>query len=92
MALVITTRDQAFELIGTLDASNVDIFQSHFEAVLDESNELEININALDRIDNKGVWAFEELYREILKNDKRLYITGLGSKDMFEHLRTIDAA
>ena len=92
MALVITNINEAFELKGTLDASNVEIFQSHFRDILDYSNQLEININALEHIDQVGVLAFEELYKRIIQNHKKLYITGLGSKDIFEHLRTMDAA
>ena len=92
MALEITISDEAFEIKGILNKSNVEKFQSHFKDVFSTANPLVINIDELKSIDNVGVSAFEELYKEALINQKRFYITGLGSRDMFEHLKAIDAA
>jgi len=92
MALEITDLNETFEIKGILDKSNVDKFQSHFKNIFNTSSQLVINIDELKRIDRVGVSAFEELYKQSLLNQKRFYITGLGSRDIFEHLRTIDAA
>ncbi len=92
MALEIVDLNETFEIKGILDKSNVEKFQSHFKDIFNTSNQLVINIDALERIDQVGVLAFEELYKQSLLNHKRFYITGIGSRDMFEHLRTIDAA
>jgi anti-anti-sigma regulatory factor len=92
MALEIIDLNETFEIKGTLDKSNVEKFQSHFKNIFNTSSQLVINIDELKRIDRLGVLAFEELYKQSLLNHKRLYITGLGSRDIFEHLRTIDAA
>ena len=92
MALEIINLDEAFEIKGILNKSNVEKFQLHFKDIFNTTNQLVINIDELESIDNEGVSAFEEIYKQSIQNHKRFYITGLGSRDMFEHLRTIDAA
>ena len=92
MALEIITSEETFEVKGILNKSNVQKFQSYFKNIFNTTNTLIINIDELESIDNLGVSAFETLYKEALINHKRFYITGLGSRDMFEHLKTIDAA
>jgi anti-anti-sigma regulatory factor len=92
MVLEIVDSNETFEIKGILDKSNVEKFQSHFKEFLNTSNQLVLNIDELERIDRAGVLAFEELYKQSLLNHKRLFITGLGSRDIFEHLRAIDAA
>ncbi|MDX1278421.1 STAS domain-containing protein [Oceanihabitans sediminis] len=92
MALEITNSLEAFQVKGVLDKSNVEKFQSHFKNIFHSTDELVIDINELKRIDHVGVSAFEEIYKQSLINRKPFYITGLGSKEMFEHLKTIDAA
>ena len=92
MALEIVDLNETFEIRGILDKSNVEKFQSHFKDFFNTASQLEINIDELERIDQVGVLAFEDLYKESLLKHKRFYITGLGSRDIFEHLRTIDAA
>jgi len=92
MALEITDLNETFEIKGILDKSNVEKFQSHFKDFFSTSSQLVINIDELEHIDRVGVFAFEELYKQSLLNHKRFYITGLGSREIFEHLRTIDAA
>ncbi|MFD2822888.1 STAS domain-containing protein [Lacinutrix iliipiscaria] len=92
MALEISNFNEAFEIKGTLNESNVKKFQSHFKDIFNTTNQLVINIDQLESVDQVGVLAFEELYKQSLIKHKRFYITGLGSRDMFEHLRTIDAA
>lgn len=92
MALEISIQEEAFEVKGILNKSNVEKFQLHFKDIFHTANQLVINIDELKSIDHVGVSAFEELYKQSIKMHKPFYITGLGSRDMFEHLRTIDAA
>lgn len=92
MALEITIQDEAFEIKGTLKKTNVEKFQSHFKDIFNHTNDLVINIQELKSIDSEGVHAFEELYIQSRKKRKNLFITGLGCRDMYEHLKSIDAA
>jgi len=92
MALEIKNLGEAFELKGSLNKSNVDIFKTHFKNIFNSTNQIVINIDELKSIDNDGVLAFEELYRQSLKKNNKMFITGLGCRDMYDHLKTIEVA
>jgi|GEM_PF-2833004 len=92
MALEIKNLGEAFDLKGSLNKSNVDIFKIHFKNIFNSTNRIVINIDELKSIDNDGVLAFEELYKQSLKNDKKMFITGLGCRDIYDHLKTIKVA
>jgi len=92
MALEIKNLGEAFELKGSLNKSNVDIFRTHFKNIFKKSNQIVINIDDLKNIDNDGVLAFEELYKQSINNNKKMYITGFGCRDMYDHLKTIKVA
>ena len=89
MALEIINLGEAFELKGSLNKSNVGIFKTHFKNIFKKNNQIVINIDDLKNIDNDGVLAFEELYKKSLIKDKKLYITGFGCRDMYDHLKTL---
>ncbi|MFD2543319.1 STAS domain-containing protein [Lacinutrix gracilariae] len=92
MALEITNSLDTFQVKGILNKTNVEKFQSHFKNIFSQTNELVINIDELKSIDQEGVSAFEMLYKQSLKTHKAFFITGIGSKEIFDHLRAIDAA
>jgi len=91
-ALEIINLGEVFELKGSLNKSNVDIFETHFKSIFKKSNQIVINIDDLKYIDNDGVLAFEELYKQSIANNKKMYITGYGCRDMYDHLKTIKVA
>ncbi|WP_452229642.1 MULTISPECIES: STAS domain-containing protein [unclassified Lacinutrix] len=92
MALEITNSLDAFIVTGILNKTNVKKFQIYFKNIFSTTNELVINIDELKSIDNEGVSAFEDIYKQSLKAHKPFFITGLGSKEIFDHITTIDAA
>lgn len=92
MALEIVDLGDTFEIKGSLNESNVHKFKSHFENIFNKTSRLVINIDELSSIDNHGVLAFEELYKESLKRNKKLFITGLGCREMYEHLKAMKVA
>lgn len=92
MALEIKSLNNTFEISGVLDKSNVKTFQTHFSNIFQQKEEVVININELKKVDVEGVVAFEELYKQSLQLNKRFFITGYGSRDMYEHLSTIQVA
>ena len=77
MALEIVDLNETFEIKGILDKSNVEKFQSHFKDIFNTSNQLVINIDALEHIDQVGVLAFEELYKQSLLNHKTFLYNGI---------------
>ncbi|MGB1307469.1 MAG: STAS domain-containing protein [Oceanihabitans sp.] len=91
MALEITNKNNTFEIKGILNKTNVEKFQNHFKEIFSQSNSILLNINGLKSVDKVGVIAFEELYLQSLKSKKPFYITGQGCRDMFEHLKSLEA-
>ncbi|HMC01145.1 MAG TPA: STAS domain-containing protein [Flavobacteriaceae bacterium] len=92
MALEIVNLGDTFEIKGSLNKSNVQKFKSHFENIFNQTSRLVINIDELSSIDNYGVLAFEDLYKESLEKDKKLFITGYGCREMYEHLKAMKVA
>ncbi len=92
MALEILNLDERFEIKGTLNKSNVEKFQLHFKDIFNHTSKLVINIDELKSVDSDGVLAFEELYRQSKQHHKALYITGLGCRDMYDHLKSMKVA
>ncbi|MDO6595451.1 hypothetical protein Q4512_00915 [Oceanihabitans sp. 2_MG-2023] len=92
MALEITNSLNTFKVTGVLDKKSVKKFQIYFKNIFNTTNELVININELKSIDREGVSAFEDIYKQSLKAHKPFFITGVGSKEIFDHVTTIDAA
>jgi anti-anti-sigma regulatory factor len=92
MALEIVNLGDTFEIKGSLNKSNVDKFKSHFENIFNKTSRLVINIDELSSIDNFGVLAFEDLYKVSIKMNKKLFITGFGCREMYEHLKAMKVA
>lgn len=92
MALEIVNLGDTFEIKGSLNKSNVHKFNSHFENIFNKTSRLVINIDDLSNIDNYGVLAFEKLYKQSLEKHKKLFITGFGCREMYEHLKAIKVA
>lgn len=92
MALEITNSLDTFTITGILNKTNVKKFQIYFNNIFTTTNELVINIDKLKSIDREGVSAFEDIYKQSLKAHKPFFITGIGSKEIFDHITTIDAA
>ena len=92
MALEIINLDETFEVKGTLNKSNAEKFQTHFKDIFSRTNKIVINIDELKSVDSDGVLAFEELYKQSIHQHKRLFITGLGCRDMYDHLKSIKVA
>lgn len=92
MALEIINLDETFAIKGALNKTNVEKFQSHFEDIFNHTNKLVINIDELKSVDSEGVLAFENIYRQSIQQQKRLFITGLGCRDLYDHLKSIKVA
>lgn len=89
MALEIKTLDNAFTLEGSLNKHNVAAFKQHFKDVFKTKNRVVINIDKLDEVDRVGVLAIENLYKRSIQQDKQLLFSGIGARDMYEHLKSV---
>ena len=92
MTLQINCLEDCYEVVGTLNKSNVKKFDSYFKNVVSNSEQITINIEALSSIDRAGVNALVKLYLKSLENQSQFYIIGFGSRDMHEHLRSVESA
>lgn len=92
MGLQINNQVECFQISGALNKTNVEEFTSYFEDVVENSSQITINIEELTSIDRTGVNALVKLYLKSLENNAQFFITGFGSKDIHEHLRTVGSA
>lgn len=88
MALEINCKNNTYLIKGTLNYANVKQFQSHFSEFM-QQQEVVINIDQLQSVDTVGVAAFEELYKQLYKQQKTLQIIGYGCRDMHDHLNSV---
>jgi ABC-type transporter Mla MlaB component len=92
MALKIKKLNSFVKLEGNLNRLNVHILQTEFQNIFEESDQVTISIEDLDGIDRYGVNALAKLHNESILKHKKLSIIGLGSKELFDHFRSNDAA
>jgi len=92
MELQINNLTECYQIVGTLNKTNVKEFDTYFKDIVSNSKQITINIEALTSIDRVGVNALVKLYLKSLEQQKAFYITGFGSKDMHEHLRAVESA
>jgi anti-anti-sigma regulatory factor len=92
MGLQIIDKKECYQVMGALNKSNVDTFTTYFKEVISTSKQVTINIEKLDSIDRIGVNALVKLYTQSLARQAKFFVVGLGSKDLHEHFRTVEAA
>jgi len=92
MGLEIIEQKECYQVKGALNKSNVDTFSTYFKEVIRSSEQVTINIEGLDSIDRIGVNALVKLYAQSLENQSKFFIVGLGSKELHDHFRTVEAA
>ncbi|WP_370226493.1 STAS domain-containing protein [Mesoflavibacter sp.] len=88
MALTITRDKTLFEIVGRIDTSTVKSFETHLKLMLTNLEDLTLNIDKVSKIDASGMKAIRNLYDNAISNNKKLCITGLGCKEIYEELRS----
>lgn len=84
MALQIIENNKVFYVKGKINTSTERCFMYHFDSVLNKSKKIIINMDAVDEIDTDGVRALKPLISIAKRKDKTFYITGKGSKEIYE--------
>ncbi|GAL66770.1 STAS domain-containing protein [Jejuia pallidilutea] len=92
MELRITSCNNFFKLKGTLNKSNVEVFQKEFQKAFKTFKVLTISVEALESVDRHGVNALADLHAQSIKNNIQLSIVGLGCKELYDHFKTYEAA
>ncbi|WP_417556727.1 STAS domain-containing protein [Mesoflavibacter zeaxanthinifaciens] len=88
MALTITRDKTLFEIVGRIDTSTVKSFETHLKLMLTNLEDLTLNIDKVSKIDASGMKAIRNLYDNAMSSNKKLCITGLGCKEIYEELRS----
>lgn len=91
MDLEIITCNNFVKLKGEINKNNVDFFQSKLERTLHEFDQLTISIEGLKSVDRLGVNSLAHLHVKSLKENKQLFIVGLGCKELYDHFKTNEA-
>lgn len=92
MALTIKEHHGLFSVAGSINAETAEHFQTHFENILNASEDLTINIEHINEIDNHGVNAIRALYNNAINFDRGFLIIGNVSKHIYESIRSIKVA
>lgn len=92
MDLKITNCNNFFKIKGTLNKSNVKIFQREFQNVFEKASSVTISIQEVESMDKYGVEAIAKLHQEALTKNKRMSIIGFGCKELYDHFQTDTAA
>lgn len=88
MELQITNYNNYFEIKGTLNKHNLDVFRNEFRHIFERVSSLVINIENVESIDNYGVKALGELHNESVAKNKSMSIIGFGCKDLYNHFKS----
>lgn len=92
MELKITNCNNFFKIKGSLNKSNLGVFQSEFKNIFDKLDSITISIEDVTSMDRYAVNAFADLHRESIARHKNLSIVGLGCKDLYNHFKSEMAA
>lgn len=92
MGIRIKNQENVYLLSGKLTSGFITDFNDYFNEVITNSQQITINIEQLSSIDRAGVNALVKLYSKSLEHNIQFYIIGFGSKDMHDHLRTVETA
>ncbi|MEL0455588.1 STAS domain-containing protein [Flavobacteriaceae bacterium SZ-1-7] len=92
MDLKITNCNNFFKIKGTLNKSNINLFQREFQNIFEKLNDITISIQDVVSMDKYGVEAIAQLHNEALVKNKRLSIVGFGCKELYDHFKADTAA
>ena len=83
MSLMITEIKGTFFLNGKINSITSEFLKNHLESLINLKKDLTINIEAVQEIDPYGVLVLKDLYIKTIKQNKRLWIIGYGSKELY---------
>ncbi|MDO7170878.1 hypothetical protein [Mariniflexile sp. AS56] len=92
MDLKITNCNNFFKIKGTLNKSNLEVFNAEFKNIFESVQSLTISIEEVESMDRFGVNALSDLHKKAVEQNKNLSIIGFGCKDLYNHFKTEMAA
>ncbi|MGB3607095.1 STAS domain-containing protein [Psychroserpens sp.] len=88
MAIDVERSNHYFKVKGALDKHSITEFKRYLSGVFETSTPITICIEDVVSIDQHGVNALTELYRESIEKQKTISIVGSGCKELYQHFRT----
>ncbi|UKM65967.1 hypothetical protein GSB9_02539 [Flavobacteriaceae bacterium GSB9] len=92
MDLKITNCNNFYKIKGTLNKSNINLFNKEFKNVFDRAKTVTISVQEIESMDKFGIEAISKLHNEALMKNKRFSIVGFGCKELYDHFQTETAA
>lgn len=92
MTLTIKKNHGLFSVAGTLNSETAQHFQTYFENILEESDDLTIDIENIIDIDEDGINAIRVLYNSARNFERGFLVIGRVSQHILESIRSIKVA
>ncbi len=92
MELRITNCNNFFKIKGTLNKTNIGLFNKEFDNIFESAKEVTISVQDVESMDKYGVEAIAKLHSEALVKNKRFSIVGFGCKELYDHFQAGTAA
>lgn len=92
MELTITNYNNFYKLKGSLNQSNLEVFNKTFQFIFEKFDSLTLSIDDLENIDRFGVKALVNLHNQSISRNKQLSIVGLGCKELYDHFKSEETA
>ena len=87
MSLIITEIKGTFFLNGKINSITSKFLKNHLELLISLKKDLTINIEAVQEIDPHGVFVLKDLYKKAINDNNKFWITGYGSKELYEEFK-----
>lgn len=92
MALQIIENNGIFYVKGNINTGTIKHFRNYLNTVLNDKVKLIINIDEVDEIDVDGLYELKALLKITDKSNKKFFIIGKGSKEIYENYQTNQVA
>lgn len=90
MALQIKKNNNVYEISGSLNSSNTEVFKKHFKSIVEQSKLVMISLKNLSEIDSESVRMLHRMYKTAMNKNRVIYLLGKSNekvKNMFSEQR-----
>ena len=92
MALTIKENNGVFTLAGAINATTVQLFKVHMDAIMRNNKEVTLHIGKVDEIDPAGLSILRDFYMKSKNENQGFYIVGYGCKELYHEFNNSYAA
>ena len=92
MALTITQQDTTLFLEGTLNATTVKPFKTHFDFIQNPFKNLTVNLDKVIEMDASALQTLKEMYKNEALNHNPFFVSGFRSEEIYEDYQFLNIA